>query len=244
MLDSHIKIEGFMPYIFGIPSYGLFVFLGIAAGILYYLIDARKRNVKNEGAVLIVASALIFGAVGSKIPLLLEYRNLAALISGKSIVGGLIGGAAGVIIVKKAFGIKLKLGNIIAPAIALGMSIGRLGCFFNGCCYGVASSWGVDFGDGLLRLPTQLFESAFHFTAFLILHNLKGKVLIKGILFKYYILAYFIFRFITEFIRENQTVWGGMSIYQIICALGIVYVSFIIWKENKVWASSQKSVDI
>lgn len=233
MFDLHTKIVGVMPYIFGVSSYSVFVFLGIILGIAYYLIDARKRNVKNEGAISIVASALIFGAIGSKIPLLLEYRDLASVISGKSIVGGLIGGAAGVVIIKKVFDIKLKLGNIIAPSVALGMSVGRLGCFFNGCCYGVVSSWGIDFGDGLLRLPTQLFESAFHLTAFIILHNLKSKVQTKGILFKDYILAYFIFRFLIEFIRENKIVWGNMSIYQIICLLGIIYISFVIWKGKK-----------
>jgi len=224
MLDTHEKIGGIMPYIFGIPSYSVFVMLGILAGLLYYFADTKKRNVKHEGAVIIVASALVFGVLGSKIPLIFEGYDLKHILTGKSIMGALLGGMFGVIFIKRVLKIKLKLGNIIAPSVALGMSIGRLGCFFGGCCYGKISSWGFDFGDGYLRLPAQLFESGFHLLAFFLLAYYKDKVKTKGILFKIYVAVYFIFRFIIEFFRENPIIWGGMTIYQIICILGVLFI--------------------
>jgi len=230
MLDTHERIIGIMPCIFGIPSYSIFVGLGIIIGIIYYLLDARRRNVKNEGVIIIVASAIIFGTIGSKIPLLFESADVAKWFFGKSIVGGLIGGMFGVVFIKRLLKIKLKLGNVIAPAVALGLTVGRLGCLFNGCCYGKISSWGVDFGDGYLRLPTQLFEALFNFIAFLILHYYKNKVKTPGILFKLYLFSYFVFRFLIEFIRENPIIWLGMSIYQIICLLGILYIGFILMR--------------
>lgn len=233
MLDMHMKVTAIMPSIFGIPAYSVFVSLGIIAGALYYLVDAKKRGVKSEGAILIVVSAYIFGVLGSKIPLLFEHRDFMFVLTGKSIVGGLLGGMLGVIFVKKLFKIKLKLGNIIAPSVALGMMIGRLGCFFNGCCYGRIASWGFNFGDGQLRLPTQLFEAVFHGIAFAILHYYKNKVPIKGILFKIYVFAYFIFRFFSEFFRENPPVLGNMSIYQIISLVGAVYMGVIIFKSGR-----------
>jgi phosphatidylglycerol---prolipoprotein diacylglyceryl transferase len=236
MIDLHFKYPdfGIMPTIFGVSSYMIFVGLGIIAGIIYYLTDAEKRSAKSEGAIEIVSSALIFGVIGSKIPLIIEGADIKTIIYGKSILGGLLGGMLGVILIKRILKIKTKMGNIIAPAVALGMSIGRLGCFFNGCCYGIPGTWGIDFGDGLLRYPTQLFESAFHLTAFILLHKLKLKTKKPGILFKYYVLSYFIFRFFIEFIRENPVFYFGLTLYQLICIIGIIFVTLtIIINNNK-----------
>lgn len=235
MFDTHFKYShlGIMPEIFGFPTYTLFVTAGILAGILYYLADADKRHAKSEGVIQIVSAALIFGVLGSKLPLILEGADLETLIFGKSIVGGLIGGMLGVVMVKKILGIKLKMGNVIAPAVALGMAIGRLGCFFNGCCYGVPAAWGVDFGDGLSRYPTQLFEAGFHLAAFFLLHAYKLRVKTPGILFKIYILIYFVFRFLIEFIRENPVVWLGLTVYQLLCAAGVIYISLALVRQSK-----------
>lgn len=227
MMDLHIKFDNFgiMPTILGVSSYSIFVGLGLVAGILYYLADARKRHAKSEGVVEIVSAGLIFGVIGSKIPLIIAGGDIRSMILGKSILGGLLGGMLGVMLIKRILKIRTKMGNVIAPAVALGMSIGRLGCFFNGCCFGIASTWGFDFGDGILRYPTQLFEVGFHLTAFLLLHNLKLKVQKPGILFKYYVLTYFIFRFFIEFIRENPIYSFGLTLYQLICIVGIIFVS-------------------
>jgi phosphatidylglycerol:prolipoprotein diacylglycerol transferase len=164
---------------------------------------------------------------------LFEGYGWEQILFGKSIVGGLVGGMIGVIAIKKIFGIKLKLGNVIAPAIALGMAIGRIGCFLNGCCRGIPAARGFDFGDGLLRLPTQLFECAFHLVAFVVLVYFGNKAKMPGILFKLYLLVYFIFRYLTEFIRENTIVCCGMTVYQIICLLGAIYITSILWMSKK-----------
>lgn len=216
---------GIMPTILGIPAYTLFVGFGIIAGIVYYLADAKTRDRKTEGVIEIVSAALIFGVIGSKLPILIQGGELASILYGKSILGGFIGGMAGVYTMKRIKHIKTKMGNVIAPAAALGMAIGRLGCFFNGCCAGIPASWGLDFGDGILRYPTQLFETGFHLTAFVLLHSLKHKAVRPGILFKYYVLAYFVFRFFIEFIRVNPRDYYGLTLYQLISLLGIVFVS-------------------
>jgi len=231
MLDAHSRLyAGAAPRVLGVPAYTLFVSLGLAAGLAYYFIDLRRRGEVSEGAVKIAFSALVCGVIGSKIPLLFEGRGWEELLYGKSIVGGLIGGMFGVIGIKRIFGIKLKLGNVIAPSIALGMTIGRIGCFINGCCCGAVASWGFDFGDGKLRLPTQLFESAFHLSVFAVLVYVRRKALTPGILFRFYLLAYFIFRFFIEYIRVNPVVFLGMTIYQIICGLGFIYVLIVLWR--------------
>ncbi|NTW72038.1 MAG: prolipoprotein diacylglyceryl transferase [Eubacteriaceae bacterium] len=227
MIDEHLKLPefGIFPEIFGISSYSIFVALGIAAGLIYYMRDSERRKVKGEGVIEIVSAALIFGVIGSKIPLILEGGTLENILFGKSIVGGLIGGYLGVKFIKRRMNLSLKMGNIIAPAVALGMSFGRIGCFLNGCCYGKTGIFGFDFGDGHIRYPTQLFEVAFHFITFLILHNIRDQVKRPGILFKYYILCYFIFRFFVEFIRVNPVIWFGLTIYQMLSAAVIIVIT-------------------
>jgi prolipoprotein diacylglyceryltransferase len=235
MFDTHIKEAGagILPTIFNLPTYTLFVTLGIVAGLIYYLSDTQKRHAHSEGVIEIVSAGLIFGVIGSKIPVIIENPSLENLFFAKSILGGLIGGMFGVILIKRIYHIKLKLGNIIAPSIALGMIFGRIGCFLNGCCYGIVAPWGIDFGDGNLRYPTQLFEIGFHLIAFILLHHYKTRVQTPGILFKFYLLAYFIFRFFIEFIRENPIIFAGMSIYQSISLFGIGYILFVIRNNMK-----------
>ena len=83
--------------------------------------------------------------------------------------------------------------------------MGRLGCFHAGCCYGSVTSvpWGVDFGDGQLRHPTQLYESFFHLLAAVALYQLYRRQLFRGQHIRLYFLAYFCYRFLTEFIRPE-----------------------------------------
>jgi len=242
MIDVHDKLgnTGIMPEVFGLSTYSLLVGLGLVLGILY-IVWQNRRAAAAEGsgqnragqALVIVAAALCFGTIGAKIPPLLENPTLQTLLFSKSIVGGLLGGTLGVILIKKVLGIKLRLGNIIAPAAALGLTFGRIGCFLNGCCLGIPSRWGVDFGDGIRRLPTQLFEAGFHLTAFFILHFLGRKIRTPGVLFQSYILVYFIFRFFLEFIRVNPIFWQGLTIYQLLSLAGIIWMGLTLWLRRR-----------
>lgn len=201
--------------------------LAIVSGSLYYIFRNRTSKRQNHGAFEIAASALIFGVIGAKIPVLIESPTLDQFLYAKSIVGGLIGGMVGVVVVKKILKIKTKLGNVIAPSVALGLAVGRLGCYFNGCCYGIETHahWGVDFGDGLLRYPTQLFEVGFHLIAFILLHHFSYRVKTPGILFKLYLIAYFVFRFMIEFIRVNPVLLFNLTVYQLLCLAAALYLT-------------------
>src|SRR5262249_24408376 len=87
------------------------------------------------------------------------------VVGGKAIVGGLIGGLVGGELEKRWAGLTRRTGDLFAMPLALGIAIGRIGCFLSGLpdrTYGTPSSlpWAVDFGDGIPRHPTQLYESA------------------------------------------------------------------------------------
>ena len=260
MLDNHYVPDGYgiMPYfnIFGkeVSSYSFFVGIGLFIGILWFLFTVSiKKKVGGDKPYIIVLFALFCGIIGSKILVIIE--NIDVLIndfskikeflySGKSIVGGLLGGYIGVIIIKKILKIDFRIGNDITPSIALGMAIGRIGCFLTGCCYGIKTSLpiGVDFGDGVSRIPTQLIEMIFCFAMFLFffIKQKNRKDLIPGVLFQKYVLYYFIFRFFIEFIRDTDKNIFIFSIYQIICILGIIYMIIKMKKERELWMNKTK----
>ena len=241
MIDVHTIPDnwGLCPSIFGISSYSFFVLLGVILGSAYFLYNIKDRKGNKENAAIIFTTALVGSSIGSKLPIILVnyktfFENPALFLSGRSVLGGFIGGLLGVLIVKKVLNIKGRYGNNLAPSAALGIAVGRIGCLMKGCCYGKIGSFGIDFGDGNLRYPTQIFEIIFHFTAFMLLNHYKNKVQGQGILFTYYVISYFIFRFFTEFIRESQIVSLNLTLYQIISILGVLLmITKIIFQKNE-----------
>ena len=197
MLDNHYVPEGYGIItnfdIFGhtISSYSLFVALGLFAGILWFFLTVpRGEKVNTENSFYIVLGVLIFGFVGSKILVIVENldvltKNFSSikhlLFNGKSIIGGLIGGYFGVRFVKKRLNLeRVRTGNKIAPAIALGMAIGRIGCFLAPCCYGKVSEHGLFFPAlGEKVIPTQLYEAII----LLVLLFLTHKRIVTNVLF-------------------------------------------------------------
>src|SRR5690349_22067006 len=115
----------------------------------------------------------VFGALfGSKVlawveswPLYWPHRHqLASWVGGKTIVGGLLGGWAGVEVAKKALGVTRSTGDLFVYPLVVGMCLGRVGCFLTGpedhtCGAHTTVPWAVDFGDGP-RHPNQLYEIA------------------------------------------------------------------------------------
>lgn len=240
MIDSHlipypnwgVKPVFFNVFGFSVPSYSFFVFLGILFGILVYWIEVRKKKSYSENNFYILLGALIGGAIGAKLVIIIVYWNeltLDIILYGKSIVGGLIGGIMGVLITKKILGIeKERKGNFFAPAIAIGVAIGRIGCFLRGCCYGKETSlpWGVDFGDGLLRHPTQIYESLFMLGMFFYLRRRNKKNPPAGSSFDILMMSYFCFRFLIEFIRVEKIVFFGLTYFQLIGFCVLIYFVF------------------
>lgn len=83
----------------------------------------------------------------------------------RSIEGAIVGGILSVETYKLASGLSGRTGARLAAPLAIGIAVGRIGCFLGGLddfTYGVETSlpWGVDFGDGVSRHPVQLYESA------------------------------------------------------------------------------------
>ncbi len=242
--DSHLPLAGLRPVLFSVggvavTSYAFFMLLGLAAAVLVFWQQSRTRGPSTPHAWTIILSALLFGSLGAKLMAVAlharEYRPfglMAFLYSGRSIIGGLIGGWAGVKLAKAWFGIATRHGNAIAPAAALGIAIGRIGCFLASCCYGkpTASFLGVNFGDGQHRHPTQLYEALFALGLFCYFMRANARHPAPGALFQQFLLAYLGFRFLIEFIRVEPPACLGLTVFQVVCLALISLVLLAHWR--------------
>lgn len=138
-----------------------------------------------------------------------DWRQILSLIRGGFVFyGGLIGGAAGAIWWLRRHRLPVwSFGDLIAPGLAVALGIGRIGCFFNGCCYGGPVSWGFvfpDLGDGIPRHPTQLYEfaaaTALGAGLWFMPPPPKGR---EGRVFGLLLVVYALFRFAVEFLRAD-----------------------------------------
>ena len=130
----------------------------------------------------------------------------------------------------------LQVLDLLMPSLALAQSIGRLGCFFNGCCYGrpTISWWGMRFPGAPLPLyPTQLFESFGTLLLFVVLRAVQVRVgrraapVAPGLLTGLYLVCYGVLRFSVEGLRgDNPRWWLGLTLSQWI---GLAVVPLGVW---------------
>jgi len=219
----------------GTVWYSFFNALGyLVAAIIFYR-EAKRKQYSVEILLYIVFGALLGGLIGSRLgSALFVYRayyahHLSDLcvphVGGKTLVGGLIGGYFGAIIAKKIMHFNRSTGDLFAPGLAIGIAIGRIGCFLNGCCYGTPTRlpWGIPI-QGVSRHPTQLYESVFCFFLFIFLLRMRAKVRREGDLFLLFLFCYSFFRFWIEFLREDRVMTAlNISLAQAIAAV-IVFI--------------------
>ncbi|HEY9070525.1 MAG TPA: prolipoprotein diacylglyceryl transferase, partial [Candidatus Ozemobacteraceae bacterium] len=174
---------------FPIHAYGVLLALAFAAGIGVALHLCERFWITRD-QIIDLAILFMFAAIaGSRILYIFLYpkqfpdiTSLFALNRGGLVFyGGFVATALAVVAYGRWQGISLRLlGDLIAPSLAMGHTIGRLGCFANGCCYGAPSDlpWACRFpaaGDGLTRHPTQLYEALFLFAALIVTFRLARR---------------------------------------------------------------------
>jgi prolipoprotein diacylglyceryltransferase len=147
----------------------------------------------------------------------------------KTIVGGMLGGLIGVELVKKRIGVTISSGDLMVYPLILAMIIGRTGCFLAGLedgTYGIPTDlpWAINFGDGISRHPTNLYEILFWILLWVILprweHYYKFT---DGSRFKLFMVSYLVFRLLIEFIKPDYFFNFGLSVIQLVCVAGLLY---------------------
>lgn len=238
----------------------IFETLGFLLGFQYYLHLRKKEKdlLTSEERywilIAVVIGALFFSrfvAVMEHIKLVNENTPFLFYYSQKTIVGGLVGGLIAVEITKKILNIKHSSGDIMTYPLILGIMIGRIGCFLAGLedgTFGIETNlpWGIDFGDGIKRHPTQIYEILFLLCLWLFLILIEKKIInsfsfnkifelfflhhkIKdGLKFKFFLSFYLLFRLIIEFIKPVDSFLFHFSFIQITCLLVLIYYLFLI----------------
>jgi phosphatidylglycerol:prolipoprotein diacylglycerol transferase len=257
---------------FPVYSYGVMLALAFITGILLAMKEAKRIGENPERildiSLYVVLGTLIGGRLGYVIFHLDYYlKNPIQMLyfrqGGLSFLGGfLIAFFLCWLYVKRTKISFWKFADIGAPSVAMGIGIARIGCFLNGCCFGVVSeNYGIKFPslhmppvylqqlkDGLIAsgssytlpvIPTQLYSFLYAFLIFFILLGIRKYKKYDGYLFLNFLVLYSISRFIIEFFRfygDNYKMFNYFTVTQVIL-IGVILASIvfmnILKKKNK-----------
>ncbi len=225
----------------------LIMLTALIAGMALSQRRQAKLKLTGRQRAAIAIGAFCGGMLGSKLPFALAdprgaFCAQAWLGDGKTILFGLAGGYVGVEIAKALVNVTTKTGDSFVIPVAISIAIGRLGCLVGRCCYGQPTSlpWGVDFGDGVPRHPTQLYEMAFHLLMAAGLFALERRGWFPRQRFKIYLLAYCGYRFVTEFIRPEERLTGGLTGYQWASLAFVPIIATLWWQDRAAPATIAK----
>jgi phosphatidylglycerol:prolipoprotein diacylglycerol transferase len=237
---------------FGPWLHALFILLGTAVAVAVFVFGARRRRALSPELLAILVGALCGGSLGAKLAVVWRYVDTAAapsllgffLRSGQSVLGGLAGAYLGAVLVKRLIGYRTGTGDLFAPAVALGIGVGRFGCLLTeppGVPTG--GSWGVVVDAaraaripgfppqwiGVPLHPSFAYEIPFHCAMAAVLFRLRARGAFRSDLFKLYLLLYAPFRFLLEFVRGNPVVWHGLTRSQLVLipSMLLLAVSFL-----------------
>ena len=206
---------------------------------------SAQRAMSSEQAIDFSSVVLLGGLIGGRLFFILLHADefvrtpweaVALWHGGLVWYGGFFGGLIGAwLYVQAQRLVWWRVLDFYVPFLALGHAIGRIGCFFNGCCYGKATTdWcGVVFpGQSVRVIPTQLIEAVCLALLFIILRSVQRPSVLKhpGRAFGAYLIGYAAIRFVVEFLRGDQVVWGfGLTLQQIISVgLGVLGASLFL----------------
>lgn len=209
-------------------AYGWLMLAGIFVSIIFWSRLARQ----DERLVLIYVAALAGAFLGAKLVYLgaegwLHWHDKdrwMILATGKSITGALLGGYIGVEVAKILLRYTRPTGDWFAIIVPIGIMLGRVGCFLNGCCLGrvCEPSWfTLNDANGIARWPAVPVEFLFNTLMLGVVLLFRWGRIAPGQLFHIYLMAYGIFRFFHEFLRDTPKIIGPFSGYQF-TALGMV----------------------
>jgi prolipoprotein diacylglyceryltransferase len=214
-----------------VDTHSVFVALGVLTAIGVFALEARRRGITDDRLLAVVTGGLVGGAVFMRLGTWLQHVDLRQNASlaeqwaygNRSILGGLVGAWAGVHVAKRLVGYRARTGDLFAPAVALGMAVGRVGCLLTelpGTPTGTAFCLTLDPATtarlhapaGVALHPSFGYEIAFHLAAFAVLWFwLRHRLVAPGETLTFYLAGYGVFRFLVEFVRGNEVAWAGLT---------------------------------
>lgn len=230
---------------FAISSFGLMVALAFLAGYWIASLEFKRKKLDDKLLGNILLLSMLGGIGGAKLMYIFENVPLSDFISspfthifsrgGLTFYGGFIGAVLlfWILTVKNKVSF-FKVMDAMAPALAIGHSIGRIGCFLVGDDYGIKSDvpWAVAFPKGLPPTtdpvhPTQVYEVVLMGLIFFVLWKLRKRNTPDGWLFSILIILAGIERFLIEFLRSTTpSPIPDLSVAQLI-AIGLIVIGIL-----------------
>lgn len=255
--DTYLKFFGLE-----ISYYGLIIAIGMGLAIWLACVNAKKRGLTGNDIFVVACYIIPLALIGAKVYYVIfsgEYSSFAEVFTdfqrGWAIYGGVIGGAAAIglycLIHKKNF---FDVADIAVVSLILGQAVGRIGCYFGRCCYGIevtdpSLQWfplSVQI-DGVWHLATMFYESLWNFATFAVLMILLYKVKFfkqRGSVGGMYLILYGIGRAWIEALRGDSLYIGSIKVSQLLSILLIAAgIALILgyYFYNKKKAQTQKN---
>ncbi len=222
--------------------------LGLAVGFWIFYREVQRANAWDDRFVYMITGIAVGGALGERIGSIVGSVAESGVTSvldawlygGRSILGGLAGAYVGALLGKRVSGYPGKTGDYFAPAIALGLAIGRIGCFLTEPPGRPTNlPWGISVPEqsiaalpgcpgcvaGQPMHPSMLYEIAFLVTCFVLLQRFKNRITEPGETLVIFLAAYAVFRFGVEFTRANPPdIWGLTRSQVFIASLSPIFI--------------------
>lgn len=213
----------------------VFTGLGFLTGLLVLYLSGRASGLATPGMRIVALAGFLGGVLGAKVSQLVFsgwptkvpwWAILDPKLGGKALFGGLLFGWIAVVVTKWKLGIRRSTGDHFALALPAGEAVGRIGCYFNQCCYGTRCDlpWAVD-QHGAMRHPAQLYTAIVAALLFVFLLWLKPRLTREGDLWRVYLLGFGTTRFFLEMVRENDAAFLGLSAMQWFCIELVVFAA-------------------
>jgi phosphatidylglycerol---prolipoprotein diacylglyceryl transferase len=208
-----------------------------AAGLaIWWLSRRRELQFPAQSFQLPYLAALVFGAGHGAV----LFGSLNLWLSGlpglaRSVEGALAGGIVAIELYKGMAGISVRTGARFALPLAIGIAIGRTGCYLAGLddfTYGTPTAlpWGHDFGDGTFRHPVQLYESAAMaaFAAYYVVAVIRQNSFVIANGFYLVLIYYGLQRFIWEFFKPYAALIGPLTLFHLLSLFILFYASVML----------------
>lgn len=224
-------------------SWGFMLSLAVLAGVLGARRLAQKEGIEPDLVLDFGLLVVITGLIGARVfhVLFFDWEYYAAhpidIINpyhqGLVFQGALVFGSLAAVWFVRRYRLPFwGFADIIAPFVALGYSIVRVGCFLAGCCYGKPTDlpWGVVFPflQEIPRHPTQLYSSLLGLLLFAYLMWLYPRRTFAGQVFLNYLIIYSLGRILIENWRDNPLFLGPFTLAQVVGAV-VLLVGFVLY---------------
>jgi len=247
-----------------IRSYGVMIAVALLLGAWWTRHRAAVRGISPSHADEIITASVIGGLVGARLYYVLftepswflhqPLEILAVWRGGLAVHGAWIGGTLAALRAMRRRQVSFwRYADAVAPALALGQAIGRLGCFLSGCCFGLPTQrpWGVIFNHletlaprGMPLHPTQLYEAVLALLIVWALWRYERRRRCEGEVFLLYLLLSSTARFAVEALRWDNLYWWGTTFKMAQLMSSILFVAAAVcWVVRRRGGAARKTSD-